>query len=126
MSLSPDQVRQATAEGAIRVARCADCGSEQAMPADTCFACGGERLATAPHAGGGRLYSWVRTALAFDPKYAAEVPYTVLVVALDGGARVYGRLAADDEGRAALADGLRMTLDPAATRAKGCPVFKVA
>lgn len=123
MSLSPGEVDEATARGAVRVARCAACGAEQAMPATTCFACGGATLVARAHEGTGRIYSWVRTHVAFEPKYEAEVPYTVLIVALDGGARVYGRLARADEAAGALRADLAVDLDPAETRARGCPVF---
>ena len=123
MSLSPEDVRQATAAGAIRIARCADCGAEQAMPATSCFGCGGLSLEARAHDGRGRLYAWTRTHVAFDPKYEAEVPYTVLLVELEGGARLYARLVPGQDGARDLTPGAPVALDPAATRAKGCPVF---
>jgi uncharacterized OB-fold protein len=46
--------------------------------------------------GQGTVYSWVTVRRALDPAFAGSVPYTVLVVDLDDGGRINGRLLDDD------------------------------
>jgi uncharacterized OB-fold protein len=54
------------------------------------------------------LYSWTVIHLAADPAYAAETPYTVGLVTLDDGTRLYGRVV--DVAHDDLHDGLRLTV----------------
>ena len=53
-------------------------------------------MTSAPAAPTGALYSWTVIHLAADPVYAAETPYTVGLVELDDGTRLYGRVVGVD------------------------------
>ena len=67
-----------------------------------CPACGAPGAVEIEAAGTGIVYSFVRVHRAFSAERAAEVPYTVVVVELDEGCRVLGRI--EDHGRAAIDD----------------------
>jgi crotonobetaine/carnitine-CoA ligase len=108
--------------GRILVARCTACGSEHAFPTPACFSCGKAELLEIEHAGTGAVFSWVVNHHPFDGE-DRETPYTVLLVELDGGARIYGNLARDAETRGVLAGGMRVRLDRDATVSSGRPVF---
>ena len=115
--------RQAIAEGRTVVAVCGPCAARQTIPSETCFTCGSADLSIRPHDGRGRVFSWVVCHFAFAEQYRAETPYTVVLVALDGGARVYGRY---DAGSPPLQADMTLALDPAATKAKGYLVYRPA
>jgi uncharacterized OB-fold protein len=86
-------------EGTLLVSSCDACGHRWLPPLATCPRCAGRSITSAPASPNGTLYSWTVIHLAADPAYAAEVPYTVGLVALADGARLYGRvvgLAHDD------------------------------
>lgn len=114
----------ALARGCIAVAQCASCGRQQAIPAETCFNCGSEQLTARDHNGAGRVFSWVVNHYAFAEGLAAEMPYTIVLVALDGGGRVYGRLASVSG--TSIEASMPLELDGAATRASGYPIYQSA
>jgi len=118
--LSPATLGMALRGGVLAVARCNACATEHAFPTPSCFRCGSPVLTAAAHSGKGRVFSWVVNHYAFD---GGQVPYTVLLVELDGGARIYGRLRDDASTRSRLAGGMLVTLDPAASAAAGHAVF---
>jgi len=64
------------------------------MPA--CPYCGSLGGADVEVTGSGTVYSWVRVERPLTPAFAAEVPYSVATVDLDGGGRVLGRLLPHD------------------------------
>lgn len=117
-------VRSATSEGRVLVAHCRSCGHQQAMPAGSCFGCGADALEVRSHAGTGSLYSWTQTGIAFEPELAADVPYTVGVVALDGGARVWARIEGVAPRGVEPRAGLPLALDVAATGERRFLVFR--
>src|SRR5688572_11186713 len=117
-----DQITSGLQSGKILVARCTSCGSEHAFPTPACFACGKAELLEIEHAGTGTVFSWVVNHHPFDVE-DRQTPYTVLLVELDGGARIYGNLARDAETRGVLAPGMGVTLDRDATVSSGHPVF---
>jgi crotonobetaine/carnitine-CoA ligase len=108
--------------GALTVARCDACSAEHAFPTPSCFRCGSPALTTLAHSGKGKIFSWVVNHYAFDGEQD-ELPYTVLLVELDGGARIYGRLRDDASSRQQLAGGVSVALDPAASASAGHAVF---
>lgn len=120
--LSIATIRASIEKGMIAIARCARCGAEHAFPTPSCFECGSTESHLAHHHGEGSVFSWVVNHHAFGDDQK-EIPYTVLLVELDGGARVYGRLADDAATRSRLAGGMRLRLDPDATIAAGHLVF---
>jgi uncharacterized OB-fold protein len=72
----------------------------------TCPKCAARDVRLAPAAASGSLYSWTVVHLSADPVYRADVPYTVGLVILDDGTRLYGRV--DGVEPAELRDGLRV------------------
>ena len=113
--------RAALARGCIAVATCGACGRRQAIPGDSCFACGSRTLEVHDHPGNGRVFSWVVNHFAFRPELAAELPYCVLLVSLDGGGRVYGRLVPSE---GPIEADRPVVLDPKLTQERGYPVFR--
>ncbi len=111
--------------GVLTVARCRACGAEHAFPTPSCFRCGSPDLAIVPHSGSGKVFSWVVNHYAFDADQA-EVPYTVLLVELEGGARVYGRLRDEAAMRPRLAGGLPLVFDASASATAGHAIFALA
>ena len=83
-----------------------------------------DALEIRPHAGAGALYSWTLTGIAFEPELADDVPYTVGVVALDGGARVWARIEGVAPSGVEPQAGLPLVLDAAATREGRYLVFR--
>jgi uncharacterized OB-fold protein len=76
------------------------------------------------HAGAGRVFSWVVNHFAFVPGLLAETPYCVLLVSLDGGGRVYGRLAPASVDQWPIRAEMPVELDPKATGERGYPVYR--
>jgi uncharacterized OB-fold protein len=84
--------------GAIRLARCQDCGHRWKTCFPGCPYCGSSALEEIPVAATGCVYSWVEVHRSLeDPP--AQVPYTVVAVDLDGGGRVLGRWCGSDTPR---------------------------
>jgi uncharacterized OB-fold protein len=84
---------QATADGHLALARCADCRHWLMPPLERCRRCGGpvgwERVA-----GTGRVHSFIVVHYPAVPGYADELPYVVGLVELDeqAGLRLSARL----------------------------------
>jgi uncharacterized OB-fold protein len=121
--LTLERHREGLARGRIAVAGCSACGCQQAILGDSCFACGAGTLETHDHSGHGRVFSWVVNHFAFAPALEAEVPYCILLVSLDGGGRIYGRLAAP---HGQIEAEMPVVLDEGPTRERGYPVFRQA
>ena len=83
---------EALAAGRLQLPTCSAHGHRWFPPAPTCPHCGAPTGPLADATGLGRVYSWVVAHRAFDPAFAAEVPYVILTVDLDEGTRVVGRL----------------------------------
>lgn len=109
-------------EGRILAAHCEDCSAQFAFPTPSCFSCGSMKLAVKEHTGLGRIFSWTISHLSFGAEI--DVPYTVLLVELSGGARIYGRLLEENR-RDALRAGMAVTLDAEETRKRGHAIFSV-
>jgi uncharacterized OB-fold protein len=84
-----DELRQ----GRLLMPRCEDAGHVFFPPSPACPHCGSSRVGRVEVSGRGRVYSWIVVHRALDPAYAGDVPYTVVTVTLDEGARVFGRIA---------------------------------
>ena len=83
---------EALASGTLLLPRCAKCRRYWFPPAPTCPNCGAGSPTLERATGLGRVYSWVVVHKAYDPAFAAEVPYVIVTVDLDERARVVGRL----------------------------------
>jgi uncharacterized protein len=86
----------------VVVQRCAACGRTRFPPMPSCPSCGTPGAEQIEAGGSGFVYSFVRVHRAFSRDHAADVPYTVVVVELDDGCRVLGRI--EDHGPAAIGD----------------------
>jgi len=83
---------EALAAGRLELPVCSSCGRRWFPPAPTCPYCGATHPSLIAASGLGKVYSWVVVHKAFDPVFANDVPYVILTVDLDEGARVVGRL----------------------------------
>lgn len=99
----------AAAQGRIIVNRCEHCGRCWVRATPGCPDCGRTDIATIEASGAGSLYSWVVVNRALDDSFADDVPYTIVVVDLDEGARIQARL---QDISIALTAGMRMTVAP--------------
>lgn len=82
----------ATAQGGIRLLRCAACGRLDSPGRIVCAGCLSSRLEEHLVAGDGTIATWTTIRRA-PSKFRDEAPYDVVVVDLDCGVRVTGRLA---------------------------------
>lgn len=79
----------------IMLQRCLHCSRLWYTPLPACPYCASPELQPEEHDGAGTIYSWTTVHRSLeDPP--APVPYTILTVELDVGARVHGRLAETD------------------------------
>lgn len=122
--LTTDEYRAALRNGYLPVAFCASCRHQQVIPADTCFACGSDALEIRRHSGSGRVFSWVVNYYAFTADLAPETPYIVLLIELDGGARVYGRLQVLPDQQSTICADMPVALDAELTAKRGYPVYR--
>lgn len=82
----------ATAEGKLVVQKCAECGYLRWPPGPSCPQCqtaGGIWTQVQPT---GTLWSVATYHRALDPAFAGQVPYSVALVELDDGPRMYGQI----------------------------------
>lgn len=76
----------------LRLFRCAGCGAMRQQVLPVCPECLSEGGAWVPTSGRGTVWSWGVFHKAYFRGFAAEVPYTVVIVKLDEGPRVYSNL----------------------------------
>jgi uncharacterized OB-fold protein len=100
--------------------RCQDCGRFHFYPRPACPFCGASRITEAPASGRGQVYSHSTVYRAPGPAFAAEVPYTVAIVALDEGPHLLTRIVDSDPQRVRI--GMRVRL--AARGDDPRPLFK--
>lgn len=74
----------------VRVLACGDCGAHQTLDPLFCRFCGSARVAWANVSGNGRVYAKTEVHRAPAPEFRELVPYTLVLVDLDGGGRVMG------------------------------------
>lgn len=80
--------------GKLLIPHCTTCDRHFFPPMPGCPYCGAdaEKVERVEASGEGTVYSWIVAHYAFDPAFAAEVPYAILTVDLAEGARINGRL----------------------------------
>jgi uncharacterized protein len=74
------------------VQRCASCGAVRFPARTICSRCLGRDAAWTPVSGRGKVFSYAIMHQAMHPGFAADVPYAVVVVELDEGARLLSNL----------------------------------
>jgi uncharacterized OB-fold protein len=117
-----DTNRDYFTRGALMVQACRDCGTAQHPPEDVCRACGSHALTPRDSAGTGRIESAAVVHHPVHPALAAQVPYVVVLVALDDapGVRLVGNLVTDDAGtRAPIGARVRVTFEHAVDSESG-------
>lgn len=78
----------------LLIPHCTVCDRHFFPPMPGCPHCAADKdkVEAVEASGEGAVYSWIVAHYAFDPAFAKEVPYTILTVDLDEGARIVGRL----------------------------------
>jgi hypothetical protein len=90
--LNGEFYERAASSGVLHLQRCDACAVWRHPPRLLCAACGSDRWSWQPSSGNGRVFSWTITHQAFDPAFAGELPYAVLVVEMEEGPRLVGNL----------------------------------
>jgi uncharacterized OB-fold protein len=85
----------ALGEHRLLLPRCNVCGRHWFPPTPGCPNCGANDFAFVEASGRGTLYSWVVIQRALHPEFARDVPYTIALVELEEGPRLFGRLFAN-------------------------------
>jgi uncharacterized protein len=81
-------VIKADTKGGLRYQCCSDCAAAQSLSRFACHRCGSEHLAWRDAAGSGTVYAVTVVTRAPSEAFRALVPYTLVLVDLDEGARV--------------------------------------
>lgn len=111
------------AEGRLIVSRCRSCGRQLFPPIGSCSGCGSVAVVSEQVSGAGAVYSWATVHIPLAADTSDPVPYTVVVVELDGGARIFGRLLEMDAAR--LSAGARVSFEPAVIGGRAAPGFRL-
>lgn len=74
------------------VQRCRGCGVHRFPARDQCSQCLGREADWVPVAGRGTVFSFAVMHQVYHPGFAAEVPYAVVVIELEEGARLVSNL----------------------------------
>lgn len=92
------------AEGKLRLQRCTACGKLRNYPQLVCTDCYSLGVEWIEVSGRGAVHSWTVAHHAFLPAFKADLPYTLVIVDLEEGPRMMGRL--DRSGQTELRVGL--------------------
>jgi uncharacterized OB-fold protein len=93
---------EALADHRLLVPRCDECSKSFFPPQPTCPHCGAGSWTAVESSGEGAIYTWIVVNMSLEPAFATDVPYTIVVVELDEGARLFGRLVPGAEPSAGL------------------------
>jgi uncharacterized OB-fold protein len=74
------------------VQRCTGCGAHRFPARDICSRCLSREAGWAPVSGRGEVFSWAVMHQVYHPGFAADVPYAVVVIELEEGARLVSNL----------------------------------
>jgi uncharacterized OB-fold protein len=89
---------EALADGRLALQRCSGCGRVRNPVGPVCPSCGSESASWETLSGHGTVHSWIRYRRSYLPQFEPLMPYVVLCVTLDEGARIFGRLVDDASG----------------------------
>jgi uncharacterized OB-fold protein len=112
------------ARGKLVVSSCRACGRQLFPPIASCANCGSRELEPLEVSGEGEIYSWATVHLPLADAFAGEVPYTVVVVELPGGGRIFGRLL--DDGRVTPVAGAPVQFETYWVDGRALPGFRMA
>jgi uncharacterized OB-fold protein len=74
------------------VQRCTGCGAQRFPARDICSRCLSREAGWVPVSGRGEVFSWAVMHQVYHPGFAADVPYAVVVIELEEGARLVSNL----------------------------------
>lgn len=81
------------AQRRLLLQRCGTCAKTRFPAMPTCPYCASRDWRPTEARGSGTVYSWIVVHRAFDPAFAADVPYVIATVDLDDGPRLVARIA---------------------------------
>ena len=81
-----------TKEGKLLIQACKKCGYLRWPPGPLCNECLSEESEWREVSPTGTLWSYAVYHRAMNPKFKDQIPYTVVLIELDDGPRMYGRL----------------------------------
>lgn len=84
-----------TRDGKLLIQACAKCGYLRWPPGPMCNECLSSETAWKEVSPTGTLWSYAVYHRAMNPRFKDQIPYTVALVELDEGPRMYGRLVGD-------------------------------
>jgi uncharacterized protein len=79
----------AATEGRFMIARCSACHHLMAPPVANCRLCLSDDVDWITSAGQGVVYSYIEYFRAWIPEFASRIPYTVAIIELDEGVRLF-------------------------------------
>lgn len=79
-------------EHKLLLQQCGACDRHRFPPMPSCPWCASDQSAVRESKGLGTVYSWIVVHRAFDPAFAADVPYILASIDLDEGGRTVSRL----------------------------------
>jgi hypothetical protein len=79
-------------EHKVRLQTCNSCARRHFPPTPSCPYCAHPDMHWEDVPATGTIYSFITVHRAFDPAFAADVPYVIATVDLDANARIIGRL----------------------------------
>ena len=93
-AITPDMVPfwEAAKRHQLVVQKCGGCGVHRFPPRELCSLCLSRESSWVPASGRGKVFSFVVMHQAYHPAFADELPYAVVVVELEEGARITSRL----------------------------------
>ncbi len=88
---------QGLREHKLLLQQCGACNRHRFPPMPSCPYCASDKSAVRESKGLGTVYSWIVVHRAFDPAFAADVPYILASIDLDEGGRTVSRLVGTGE-----------------------------
>jgi len=82
----------------LKLQKCADCSTLRFPATRHCASCGSAKSGWETVSGRGTIASWCRFHQVYFEGFAEDVPYTVIVVALEEGPRLFSNLIDPPEG----------------------------
>jgi hypothetical protein len=93
---------------AAKLQQCSSCGRFRFPPSPSCYYCGALEANWVEISGRGAVHTWAVIHHPIDKRLAEEVPFVVVLVDLEEGPRISGRLIGGE--REALAIGMPVTV----------------
>jgi uncharacterized OB-fold protein len=93
-SITPDMAEffDGARRGQLMLQKCNQCGTLRFPPHEICTNCLGSHASWVPVSGRGEVYSFNIMHQVYHPGFASEVPYAVVVVKLEEGAKFISNL----------------------------------